>query len=414
MSISHVYTQAKTQVLDWEKIGKGLSISLAFVVPISTALTSILVALLILMWVLGPNLKKKKQILFHHPLSSWIFPLVMLTVAGMLYSIGDTESIRRSLIDGLRLGLIPLFIYFYQDKKVAKMALWAFCAAMTLTLVLAFLKVYANFPIGLKYTTGGVFKSHIKTSYFMAMAAFFIAFQTPRLLSKYRLLGALVVGLMIYYLFFMNEGRIGYITLVMCFLLLTWQWFKFKGMLAGTLVAITLLLAAYFTSSLFSARINLLVQDMDLYQQGGRLLESSLGSRIQFAHSSSELISQKPLLGWGTGSFGFAYAKLFEGEKTLLTDNPHNEYLRIGVELGLLGLCFLILFFYQQWKLSKKLPLEIRGFFQGVLLSFVIGCFLNSWLKDFSEGYFYILMVSICFAYLPIREQKPLVKATLH
>lgn len=414
MSITQVYTQAKTQVLDWEKIGKGLSISLAFVVPISTALTSILVALLILMWVLGPNLKKKKQILFHHPLSSWIFPLVMLTVAGMLYSIGDTESIRRSLIDGLRLGLIPLFIYFYQDKKVAKMALWAFCAAMTLTLVLAFLKVYANFPIGLKYTTGGVFKSHIKTSYFMAMAAFFIAFQTPRLLSKYRLLAALVVGLMIYYLFFMNEGRIGYITLVMCFLLLTWQWFKFKGMLAGTLVAITLLLAAYFTSSLFSARINLLVQDMDLYQQGGRLLESSLGSRIQFAHSSSELISQKPLLGWGTGSFGFAYAKLFEGEKTLLTDNPHNEYLRIGVELGLLGLCFLILFFYQQWKLSKKLPLEIRGFFQGVLLSFVIGCFLNSWLKDFSEGYFYILMVSICFAYLPIREQKPLVKATLH
>ncbi len=412
--ISNAITQVRTNVIDWDTVGKTFAIGLAFFVPISTAITSILVTLLLLTWILGPNHKKKKQILVHHPLSGWIYPLVFLTMIGMLYSIGDNESIRRSLVDGLRLGLIPILIYFYQPKSVAKMALWAFCVAMVVTLILAFLKVYADLPIGLKYTTGGVFKSHIKTSYFMAMAAFFIASQMKSLSFKNRISAVITVTLMVYYLFFMNEGRIGYVTLVICLLMLAWQSYRFKGMLFASMIAVTMVGGAYFTSSIFSARINLLSQDLDLYHQGGRLLESSLGSRIQFARSSSELVMQKPVLGWGTGSFKPAYAQLFEGQNTLLTDNPHNEYLRISVELGLLGLVLLLLLFYHQWRLSRHLPQDIRGFCQGVLLTFMMGCLFNSWLKDFSEGYFYCLMMAVCFASLPLQTRKSQVLATLH
>ncbi|MGD9591433.1 MAG: O-antigen ligase family protein, partial [Candidatus Berkiella sp.] len=227
-------------------------------------------------------------------------------------------------------------------------------------------------------------------------------------------LGSIIIGLMIYYLFFMNEGRMGYVTFIMCLFMLAWQTYRLKGMLLATFVALTMLSGAYFTSSIFSARINIISQDMDFYHQGGRLLESSLGSRIQFARSSSELVMQKPFMGWGTGSFAPAYAKLFEGENTLLTDNPHNEYLRISVELGLFGLGLLLLLFYHQWRLSKQLPKDIRGFCQGVLLTFMLGCLFNSWLKDFSEGYFYCLMIAICFASLPIQTPKSLVKATVH
>ncbi|MBS0287595.1 MAG: O-antigen ligase family protein [Proteobacteria bacterium] len=414
MIMANKIISGKNKILEWETMGHMLAVGLAFFLPISTAMTSVLITLLLLVWILGPNLKKKKQILFHHPLSGWIFPIVILTLVGVIYSIGDNESIRHSLRDGLRLGLIPILIYFYQSKKISKIALWAFSAAMVLTLFLAFLKIYANFPIGLKYTTGGVFKSHIKTSYFMAMAAFFLATQLKTLSLRHRLVTVFVIVLMIYYLFFMNEGRIGYITFVLCSLLLAWQWYRLKGILLMSFLAVVMLMGAYFTSSVFSARMNLLVQDMDFYHQGGRLLESSLGSRIQFAHASGELVAQKPIIGWGTGSFGPAYAKLFEDQNTLLTDNPHNEYLRMSVELGLLGLIFLLGLFYQQWRLSMQLPKDIRGFCQGMLLTFMLGCLLNSWLKDFTEGYFYCLMTAICFASMPIQTQKVLVKATLH
>ncbi len=404
----------KINSIQWDTIGQGAAIGFALFLPISTALTSYVVGIIIGAWILGPHQAEKRRLIFNHPLSGWIFALMILTLVGVFYSQGDNDTIRRNMLNGLRIGVIPILIYFYQNKIVSKLALWAFAFSMVITLILAFLKVYADFPIGLKYTTGAIFKSHIKTSYFMAIAAFFLSIQLKTVKRQYRAALAILIGLMVYYLLFMNVGRIGYLTLITCLLLLAWQSYRLKGVLWAGLIAIAMIGGAYFTSSVFSDRVNLLSQDLDFYHEGGRLLESSLGSRLQFAQASFQLFTEKPLLGWGTGGYSAAYAKLFENETTLLTDNPHNEYCRIGVELGFLGLGLLLILFYQQWRLSRQLSPDIRGFCQGILLTFMLGCLLNSWLKDFAEGYFYCLMTAICFAGIPIPSHKVLVKATLH
>jgi len=396
----------------WDKLGQASAIALAFVVPISTAITTILVVIIFLAWLLGPNHANKKNILSHHPLVMWIYALILLSIVGMFYSSGNEESMRRSLIDCLRLGVIPILIYFYQDKKVGRLALWAFAFAMVFTMVLAFGKVYAGLPIGTKYPMGAVFKSHIKTSFFMAIAAFYLAAQC-KYLPRYRWPLIAIVTLMVYYLLFMSVGRIGYITLVLCLIILAWQWYRIKGLFISTGLACVMIVGAYFTSPVFSDRLNLLVQDIDFYQQGGRLLESSLGSRLEFAKTSSALFLQKPVLGWGTGSYGAAYAEYHQGENTLLTDNPHNEYLRIAVELGTVGLGLLLGLFFRQWQLTRQMPLDLRGFCQGVLLTFMLGCMLNSWLKDFAEGYFFCIMTAICFAVIPLPSRKLTAKAVL-
>ena len=75
---------------------------------------------------------------------------------------------------------------------------------------------------------------------------------------------------------------------------------------------------------------------------------------------------------------------------------------------------FLLLLFYHQWRLSNQLENPMKGLCQGVLLTFMIGCFLNSWLKDSTERNFYCMMTAICFAALPLPERKFLVKATMH
>lgn len=398
----------------WDKLGQSAAIALALVLPLSTALTSICIGLVLLTWILGPHRDRKQAIFFRHPLVVWLYPLFFISLLGATYSIADNKVMYRNICDTLRLGLIPVLIYFYQPKEIAQKALWAFAGAMVFTLLFAFLKVYGGLPIGLKYTTGAVFKSHIKTSFFMAIAAFFLAFQVPRVRLSYRCVLIPIVLLMVYYLFFMSVGRIGYITLITCLLILAWHWAGLKGFLISILVSMGLLMGAYYASPVFHARISLLTQDLDFYHQGGRLLESSLGSRITFADTSYDLILQKPVLGWGLGSYGDAYAQSHAGEKTLLTDNPHNEYLRIGVELGLLGLLSLLMLFYQQLRLARDLPSSIRGFCQGVLLTFMLGCFLNSWLRDSAEGYFYCLMTAILYASCPLPQKERLVKATVH
>lgn len=389
----------------WDKLGQIAAISLGFVLPISTALTTIMMGMVVIAWLLGPKNGLKREILFNHPLVWWLYPLIFCTLMGATYSIGSNDAIRSSLADVLRLGFIPLLLYFYHSQKIARLTLWAFTCAMILTLLLAFLKMYAGLPIGMKYTAGAVFKSYIKTSYFMAVSAFFLATQVKVVSSRYRAVLILLIAMMIYYLLFMNVGRIGYICLVTFLLLFAWQKFHLKGILAAALVAMVMVGGAYLTSPTFAQRLNVLSQDLDFYH-AGRLVESSLGSRLQFAHSSLGLMAQHPLLGWGTGSYGAAYAQYHDGEDMLLTDNPHNEFLRTGVELGALGLGLLLLLFYQQWRLSVRLPTGIRHFWQGILMTFVIGCFLNSWLKDSTEGHFFCLMSAICFSYLPLREKQ--------
>ncbi len=400
--------------ISWDKVGQFSVIALAFFIPISTFLTGVFALSACVAWLCGTDMSKKRNILLHHPLVGWIYALILLSLLGMTYTIASRKSACDAMIDILRLGLIPILLYFYQPKKIARLALWAFAIAMIITLMLAFLKVYAGLPIGLKYTTGAIFKSHIKTSFFMAIAAFFLAVQMRKMV-KWRLALGVVIALMIYYLFFMSVGRIGHFSILVCLLTLAWQWYRFKGLGWATLLASVLVFGAYFTSDVFSQRIDLLSQDLDFYYQGGRLLESSLGSRLQFAQTSLHLIAEKPILGWGTGSFGQAYASHYAGKETLLSDNPHNEYLRLGVELGLLGTILLMLLFYRQWRLAQKLNDDIRGFCQGILLTFILGCLLNSWLKDFTEGYFYCVMTSICFASIALPEKRlSLIRATYH
>jgi O-antigen ligase len=389
-----------------DKIGQVAAIALAFAIPISTTLTTIMASIVLMAWGFGGNWQQKKEILCHHPVTKWMYPLIILTFIGITYSSGDGKSIYRSLFDSCRLLFIPVLIYFFQDKKVARLALWSFVGAMGITLVLAFLKIYAGFPIGLKYPAGAIFKSHIKTSFFMAMAAFFLAFELKQIQS-HRFLIFLVVIAMAYYLLFMSVGRIGYITFVLCLCFLAWHWYRLKGLMLASVIALVTIGTAYLVSDLFADRINLLAQDLDLYHQGGRLLESSLGSRIQFAKTSSALISERPFWGWGTGSFAEAYATMHQGEETLLTDNPHNEFLRVGVELGGAGLILLIMLFLWQWRLSKYLPKETQGLCRGILLAFIVGCLINSWLKDFTEGYFYCLMMAVFFSALPIAKKSP-------
>jgi len=290
--------------------------------------------------------------------------------------------------------------------------LWAFTGAMILTLILGFLKWYGGVPIGLKYTTAAVFKSHIKTSLFMAIAIYFLAIQAKQQQSI-RWVCLAVILTMLYYLFFMNIGRIGYLALCLCAFVFAWNHYRIKGIFYAVIALSVVIAGAYYSSELFSQRMNQLLIDWDFYQQGGRLLESSLGSRLEFALTSLDLIKQKPWFGWGTGSFGTVYEILRQGEDTLLTDNPHNEYLRFAVEFGLIGLGCLLLLFFQQWHYTKQLTTD-KLFAQGVLLTFFAGCFFNSWVKDFAEAYFYCVMSALCFAQLKAQTITKYQAMTVH
>jgi tetratricopeptide (TPR) repeat protein len=157
---------------------------------------------------------------------------------------------------------------------------------------------------------------------------------------------------------------------------------------------------------------------------------TSVTERADFWKGSIELIKEKPVFGWGPFSFRNAYNPI---QTTFLAnaDHPHNIFLKIGVENGLIALFsffgFLVTLFVifvrrvfgkdqTKMSISKKdivfvLFVSVLGgfahnlidynfnFLQNLILLFLFMAFIRSMLikKDVSPSGFYKLFV-ICFA----------------
>src|SRR5260363_353019 len=76
-----------------------------------------------------------------------------------------------------------------------------------------------------------------------------------------------------------------------------------------------------------------------------------------------------------------------EGARGAITANPHNQYLLMAAELGLLGLGLLICLLIQIARAAARLAAPARHLLGCWLFIFAAGCLANSLLLDFSEGY---------------------------
>jgi len=173
------------------------------------------------------------------------------------------------------------------------------------------------------------------------------------------------------------------------------QMFRWKGVIIAMIILPLLFLSAYYSSITFKVYVSAIVTDIQAYRQHNEI--SSVGERYNFSKNSLELIAKRPLLGYGTGSFKYAYTTLKPTPVTL-TNNPHNEYMHIGVQFGVLGILLLCFMFGFQFWQSRYLPQDMRFLAQAIILAIAIGSLANSWLLDSVEGNLYVYFIALCFA----------------
>ena len=114
-------------------------------------------------------------------------------------------------------------------------------------------------------------------------------------------------------------------------------------------------------------------------------------------------MAERPVLGSGTGSFPKEYARLKQGQG-ILTVNPHNEYLLLGVQLGALGVLLFAALLAVQWRLAARVPSELIPIAHGMVLAFALGSLFNSFLLDFTEGHFYAYFSAVLYSALGARH----------
>lgn len=191
---------------------------------------------------------------------------------------------------------------------------------------------------------------------------------------------------------FVTPGRTGYVVLPVCAVALAAGSFRARGVpprraLLLTLAVVAVLAAALAASPRARLEVETGVHEMESYRQEQQI--TRMGIRLYFWQNAVALIPHHPWFGSGTGSFGKVYADEVRGRAGVagtLTNDPHNQFLKIAVEQGLVGLAVFLAFLWSATRQRASEPWRMLGL--GVLAAWCVTSLANSHFSTFTEGTF--------------------------
>lgn len=382
----------------WSAIALGVSI------PVSTALDNVLMVVTLTAWALSGQVRETANVPLKNKALLYSIALFGLLALGMLYGETQAREALAHLWKYADLLFIPVFAMVFSRRETRSKALLALAVTIAVTVVLSYLIRFGMFPVT-PFTTGiasspTVFKFKITHSILVAFGAFLFAWLGNTSVNRrlrlawyaLSLLAALNVLLLV-------KGATGYVVLGALIILLGWERVGSRGMayaLFGLAALVTVLAIA---PNPFQQRVSLIRQEIQDWRADKVSSEpSSTGLRLDSYKNTFAIIAAQPLTGVGTGGFPKAYAQQVKSTGKPETHNPHNEFLNITAQIGIIGLVVLIAMFWMQWRAARYLdtPIE-QSLARGLVLTMVIGCMVNSLLLDHTEGLFYAWLSGLLY-----------------
>jgi O-antigen ligase len=375
---------------------QSLFILLGVFIPTSIAISNFLIGGLVLCWILEGNfLKKINQI----KESKWIlsiFGLIGLYVLGLCW--GDNHLNAEWQFQRLALLLVfPIFITTEFKKKTINRGVIAFLGTAFISALVA-LAINSNVisPLGeyVSFIDNSWWNSaFIKYNYhnvILALAFSLCLYVLIEKKSKYRYL--FLFFLLIYALsIFTERGRAGQVifNLSVVFYILYYNRKHFIRLCALLVLLFSFQFIVYKSTKVYKNRFDVV---SNIIQNNGDTREGEPEDiRYVFVKESLDRIIKKPILGYGTGSFGTIFKNEVKSGHVFNTHTtPHNQYLYVWFELGILGLLLLLsIFFHQIRELFKKKD----GIHRILLpLSFMFLMLIDS--------YFFIFILTSCYIFL--------------
>jgi O-antigen ligase len=234
--------------------------------------------------------------------------------------------------------------------------------------------------------------------YIVALAIWILALRCVH--REYHWNDIVILIVLMVYLWLINMERSGYLLFIALFLLLLAERFGIKAFLGGCVILPILLLGLYEVSGNIQSRVDLGIHNVMAFHQtenvGAIGADNSLGLRLAFTVESLKVIENYPLLGTGAGSFKFVHAALYpEQEKSFPANDPHEAYIYVAFELGLLGLSLYLAWLFAIWHFTGKLPPKEQQMVRGLWLMFVVMGLTDSGLALNAVGMSFVLFLSL-------------------
>lgn len=385
------------------RAGRWAAIALGASIPVSVAFDNLLLLVVLAGWLLGGHWAEKRAAA-RNAVAICALLLFGLLLLGTLWGEHSGADTRTYLLKYLDLAFIPLFAYFFRDPETRQRGLWALAGSLMLILTLSFLIKFGLIErstiIEGTALSPVVFKLRITHNLLMAFAAFLfalMALETRNLRdraiwSTLALLASINVTLMV-------EGATGHVVLGLLALLLILSRLPVR-------IAMTAMVALCAVSAVLvtvpgplSKRVATLTGEIRNWNPETAARQSSAGFRLEFYSNTLRIIADHPVAGVGTGGFPEAYAEQVRGTAMVATRNPHNEYLHIAAQIGLIGLAAMLALFAVQWHSAKRLPTRLESdLARGLVMTIAAGCLFNSFLLDHAEGLFFAWLSGLLYA----------------
>lgn len=335
-----------------EKINSYLIISLLFFIPFSTAMGSILSGLIFILWLLHADYKNQFLQLKHNKVAVASLLFFSLHIVGLLWTADINWGLYVAKKEWKFL-ILPIFM-LYARKEHIRYYIYAFVLAMSISELISYGIWFEIMPVFGDATIYNPtpFMTHITYNPLLAIAIYLIASDIlfHKSHSNFKKAIYLLFLITMTVNMFITGGRSGQIMFFVVVMVLAFQYYQIsfaKKMSISLIFSLTIFSFAYYSSQIFHDRVNLAVNNFIHYDSNQN---SSLGKRISFLNNGLMVFYDNPLIGVGTGDLPNEMEKMHKMNtpKVKHPDNPHNMYVMMAVQFGLLGLIAIAWLFYTQ------------------------------------------------------------------
>lgn len=399
------------QIRSWETLRPWPVYMLAAFIPVSLAATNIakLLALLASVAVLMGAIRRGRPDAMLARLTS--VPVILLMLAAMALSLAWTsEPGPQALGDVVKyskLLLIPAIALLVRTPREALLAVGIYIASQSFVVATSWL-LYLGAPVfwvpATRNSVATVYSSYldqtIMTAAFAAIC-WHLRHDFPGRRGAW--FGAALAAAGLVNALVMLPGRSGHVAAIgVMSLALLWS-MPARWRIAGLVTPLVLVALAMLLSTQFNKRLTAVVDEVRAYKQQNDPASSS-GQRLTFWSRSLQAIAERPLTGFGAGSWNREYTRLSRAdggqlvEGTAQVRNPHQEYLLWGVHLGVGGIVLLLAFMALVVRDARRFRTPVRHAAESLVAVLAIACLFNSSLFDALIGEYFCIVIGLLLA----------------
>jgi O-antigen ligase len=393
-----------------ERATRALAVLTAFSIPLSTSFSEITTGLFVACYVVSGNFSAKWAVIRRNPVALVSLSLFGLLLMGMTWSVEGFAVSGRCLLKYRELLYLPMFVFVFQDARLRTLAVSAYMAAAVLLLGFSYFEWLSHIDLGVAAhpldLSPVISKDRIIHSLLMAYLAYLAAVRLAEISRgseartgaalRWQLAYFAIIGLAVFNILFMVEGRTGYLVLGALTMLFLFERLGRRGVV----IASVLLGAAAWAGVTFSGTVRGRIAQTisQLENQFGSERKHSADPRLEFYENALKLVRRHPVLGTGTGSFHGEYTRLIANTDDRPTCDPHNEYLLLACQVGIGGPILFVALLGLQWFAAGRLAPPEKHIGRGIVLTIALGSLFNSLILSVTGGVIYACFSGAAFA----------------